>query len=203
MTCARISASTTPRSFFGLNKQENHHERPERPDHHAHFDQGARAALGGGAHGDARARHRRAGDAEQLRLARRLREVVHRHPGDQRLSQDRGVPRRRPHDHGRDGRLQHRAQSQRHRPGASRHRRADRFAVVPLRSTTPTIITPTASSPGLKKRGIQDHRLRRAGQPAARLHHAAEGAARRHANSSTPPSSSIISRRSRARRRSA
>ena len=36
-----------------------------------------------------------------------------------------------PMTHDRDGRLQHRAQSQRRRPGASRRRRADRLAVVP------------------------------------------------------------------------
>src|SRR5262249_992513 len=92
---------------------------------HRDFGPGARAPLAGRAQRDARTQDRRAGHAERQRLARRLCEVVHRHPGDQRLSQDRDLPHRRSDDADRDGRIRRRAQAQRERPNLPRDRPRD------------------------------------------------------------------------------
>ena len=54
----------------------------------------ARAPLGGGAQGHGRAQDRCAAHAEQQRLARRLRPLVHRYAAEQRLSAQRDLPGR-------------------------------------------------------------------------------------------------------------
>src|SRR5215472_15224536 len=77
----------------------------------------ARTALGRGPQSHGGAQDRRAGDAEQQRLARRLCPMVHRHAAEQRLSAQRRLPRLGPDDRGRHGRARRASQDQRQRRG--------------------------------------------------------------------------------------
>ena len=100
-------------------------------------------------------------------------------PATNAYPEDRGVPRQRPDDPGRDGRLQRRAQSQGRRSGASRHRRRDRLAVV-LRGELHRQLPRRLHPPRPEEARLRHHRAGRPRQPAARLRHAAEGRAVRH-----------------------